>query len=918
MPRGQMEKVKKMLTKSKTTVTVFSVAVLGVSILLALFIAHGLAFAAVGSGGSGGGGGGGAGSPQTRSGHGWYIVSSDSSATGPARFRGSGMGTWADAKALCRAEGASQMVAYIVLTSTERISDAWVYDGYFPENWQGFRGNSGGNWRTASQARAMFNTLPSSERQGFTFGDNVAWFCYNTGSFNLQTRSYVTTDTGSWGADGRDITVRPGTTVYFRHQVQNTGNITASYQGRRDTYAGSWSNGTWGSMSTNASSTWTSTAYSVAIPGNATDGSRYCQRYNTDRTSSSSGTSLTSDQACAVVQHQWNIVPSISITSPPSNNAPGDEIVWRHRITNGGSNQTSGTITYHAQNQGGLGTGNAETWTATNIPPTGLNYREETSTYRITQADIGSTICRRTTATPGASDNNGMVVSDAACVSVPYEYNLVPTISTPSSRSVVESDSRPVDVSGQITNSGPTKSPTNIRWQLSEIVYPPGTVNIPNQSGGVGVAPCSFFTVGNCRSISDGTEADGYGGAGPVGPGNPQPSQTYTSTGQMTDNPPGTAICYAISVQPNSHSSNEWRHSQLHCLIVGKHPKVQVWGNGVQVGRTFSGSTNISAKVAGGIVTKSAGGTFGSWSEYGIFAPSSITLIASGAGLNVPTGHTSANQDAWSAYSFTKRSGTNNYGAYNYNNPSLPDVTTVFSRGNAQQVALSSDPNRHYDVTAIASNPAQNNRSIRPRDADAGTTNITVGASNPTQSLATSQWLVINAQRHNVTITSNIVYANGPFSTTDQIPQLVIIADNITIADTVSRVDAWLIAKNDSTRPTAHGAIATCNQQAGGATSAQWLAATSGPTTTNYESSSADLTVAHCTTPLQINGPVIANKLFLRRTAGSGTLTTAPNRPGDPAETINLRPDAYLWARTQMSPGLVYQVTTERELPPRY
>ena len=181
--------------------------------------------------------------------------------------------------------------------------------------------------------------------------------------------------------------------------------------------------------------------------------------------------------------------------------------------------------------------------------------------------------------------------------------------------------------------------------------------------------------------------------------------------------------------------------------------------------------------------------------------------------------------------------------------------------------------------------------------------------------------MVINAVQHNVTITSNIEYANGPFTNVSQIPQLVIIADNITIAAGVTRVDAWLIAKNDTTAAGvsrgAYGAIATCDQQSGSSGSngmAQWLATPNGSGTNYTASNNSRLTIGHCTSQLRINGPVIASKLYLRRTAGSGPAADS----GTPAEIISLRPDAYLWAREHMSPGLVYQNVNERELPPRY
>ncbi|OYX53505.1 hypothetical protein B7Y92_02790, partial [Candidatus Saccharibacteria bacterium 32-50-13] len=362
---------------------------------------------------------------------------------------------------------------------------------------------------------------------------------------------------------------------------------------------------------------------------------------------------------------------------------------------------------------------------------------------------------------------------------------------------------------------------------------------------------------------------------GTVGTGNPASSQTYNATGQVTDDAPGTKICYVMSVQPYSHSNSNWRHSQLHCLIVGKQPKVQVHGSNIQVGRSFGGSINSSATVEGDRITKAAGGSFGSWAEYGIFAPSDITLVASGSGLNVPTtGHPSSTQRSWSAYSFTKRTtGTDTYGGYSYGNSSLPDITTVFPRPPATPTLVPAGTN-------LTVNSLPKGANIRPNTTQR---NVTVNASS-SPALTSGQWVV-------------------------------------TIAAGVTRVDAWLIAKNDTTAAGvsrgAYGAIATCDQQSGSSGSngmAQWLATPNGSGTNYTASNNSRLTISHCTSQLRINGPVIANKLYLRRTAGSGPAADS----GTPAEIISLRPDAYLWAREHMSPGLVYQVKTEKELPPRY
>ncbi len=594
----------------------------------------------------------------------------------------------------------------------------------------------------------------------------------------------------------------------------------------------------------------------------------------------------------------WSLTPTATVGGGTS---VGDQLTWTHRITNSGPGTTDTAITYNAQNQGHLGTNTVQSWSATGIPGTGTNWRQQTTTYTITQADVGQNLCRRTTVSPQSWNNTGTVNSANACQQIPYDYNLIPTITRPASDTVIESDTRVVPVEGRVTNNGPTKSQTNINWRISQIKYPRGTT-IPNRTGGTGSDACSFFTGGNCTLVTDGTEAGGYG-YGTVGPSNPANYQLYTGDGDLTDDEPGTKICYAMSVQNYNATATDWRHSALHCLVVGKEPKVQVWGGDVMAGRTFSGGIEAGSKVETSLTTKATGNSFGSFSEYGILAPAAINLMASGSGLS--GGHTSATQTNWSAYSFT-RSGTS-YGQYAFTNTQLPDVTSNFPTASAI-----TETNFNLSTTAKG-------RHIRPTDA--AVRNITLTA-NPGNTLGDNEWLVINAIGHNITIANNLIYANAGHTDARRLPQLIILADNITINSNVTQVDAWLIAKNDTTTAGvsrgAFGAIATCDQQSGASGSnglAQWLATPDGSGGTNYDSSpNSRLTLDHCSQALRINGPVMASKLYLRRTAGSGAGTAA----GDPAEVINLRPDAYLWAREHMSLSHIYQTVNTTELPPRY
>ncbi|MFZ1258028.1 MAG: hypothetical protein WAQ25_01000 [Candidatus Saccharimonas sp.] len=128
-----------------------------------------------------------------------------------------------------------------------------------------------------------------------------------------------------------------------------------------------------------------------------------------------------------------------------------------------------------------------------------------------------------------------------------------------------------------------------------------------------------------------------------------------------------------------------------------------------------------------------------------------------------------------------------------------------------------------------------------------------------------------------VTINSSVNAPNGNVSDIDSLEQMVIIANNINITQNVQRVDAWLVASE--------GTINTCSD------------------------APVVLIASTCDKELTITGPVVAKTLLLRRTYGK---TPAP------AETVNLRSDAYLWAYRQSVKQGAWVTRNTKELPPRY
>ena len=258
---------------------------------------------------------------------------------------------------------------------------------------------------------------------------------------------------------------------------------------------------------------------------------------------------------------------------------------------------------------------------------------------------------------------------------------------------------------------------------------------------------------------------------------------------------------------------------------------------------------------------------YGSWGEYGIAATGVVKGIGSGSAF-AGRGLSHATLCSYSFLILTNANGTGTNCSStptptlgNFNTSRIiPDVAGTFPKslatgslaGNVNVTGL----NGVYDGT--------------------GNINITGGT------IAKGQSAIINATGSTVTISGNPTYATDAMNSIDEIPQLVIIADNINIIGDVTQVDAWLVTK---------GSVNTCSDVA-----------------------KADINAVRCDKQLVVNGPVMAGRLLLYRTFGSGNAEDS----GTPAEIFNLRPDAYLWGLSRAASSGRIETTYQTELPPRF
>ncbi len=839
----------------------------------------------VGSGGSGSGGGGGGSWGWTNYGHGWALY--NTSGSGPSK--GFHTGSWSTIKSTCNAANADKIAVYILGTGSSLSSG---HDGGYMGYNYGYSGPWGGGGSVdgsratkiaAGTAKGYFDSLSSYgvSTSGYTWGANVAWFCWD-----FQNKWTLTPSTALSGA-----TPRPGQTATWTHNAKNNGPsstdkaITITRQRAVNSVsATAWATGTqtgWTKSSGWGSGTSLDSAKQFSwSPTQGDDGKKVCERMQVrPRAWNNNGTATTTgSNYCAIAWQRWQVVAGTNVDR--STATPGDTIRWTHTLRNSGGDWTTRAVGWTVSTSpsritgGDANTGTISSGWKTDAASTKII----TKTYTVQASDAGQNLCQKISATPSqrltaASSPGGTVSTANACVSVPYSYDLTPSVNL-NPDGIIDAGTSVVP-DGRVTNEGPTSS-RSTTWQLIKLVLQgDAVINEGSLTTGTQL-PCIRYQTLNpaftsCSVHRNGNSVFPIGAAGtPISGGQDTPAL-------------GTKVCYGLAVQPYNHESsntNTWRYSSLKCVSVGKYPKVQIWGGNLSVGKSFDGEPKQEASVQGK-TSRIGANTVGSWVEYGIFAPGKVEGVASGAGL-AGAGNTSDIARNWNLLTYAN---TNNalpcasggFGCYRVASETLPDPMKAFG---------DMTPVRHIDEDmSLTLQALWSDHGNGVYKVDDNTTLTLGGGSGVSVNDNTlwidpekpqARWMVIDARGANVVISNNLFYAtNDEMKKIRDIPQLIVVAENITIKANVKRVDAWLTATN---------VITTCD-------------------------TSGNLTIDDCDEQLQINGPVVSKELRLRRTAGTGN---------QPAEIFNLRPDTYLWMYRQASSNSTYSVTSIKELPPRY
>lgn len=330
-------------------------------------------------------------------------------------------------------------------------------------------------------------------------------------------------------------------------------------------------------------------------------------------------------------------------------------------------------------------------------------------------------------------------------------------------------------------------------------------------------------------------------------------TRTFTYTAATSEI--GKYVCFIASVAPphdeaRRSAAHAWRHSQMECMLVAKHPKTQVLGSDLRVLGNIRASTSVG-------IGGSPGKTFGSWGEYGVFSAGSNSLAGSGSSYR--NGTPDANPSSNLTFANTTTSPKGNYGTN-----SLPATTTLSDFTNLTSTqALSGD----IDLSTLSS----------------GVYDL-IGNANISGTINFKSRSIIIRSTEDITINGDILVNDSiSYANPSEISQVVIVANKININRGVSRVDSWLLTRSG-------GLVNTCGEV--------------GPI--------GDLDKDSCPTPLQVNGAVITDKLYLRRTGGADAETHAIA-----AEVFNLRASSYMWAYNFVNKQDRAQTTYVKELPPR-
>lgn len=667
--------------------------------------------------------------------------------------------------------------------------------------------------------------------------------------------------------------VRPGETVTVKHSVSKSGKTNDTPRWSANPSRKGPSGGTGTPPDNSGSGTSGTTRFKV--DENTPEGAEFCYS-TTVRPADEKGGSDTSNTECSEVYiPPFQLTPET--TASPAKVRPGEKVTFTHKINATGS---PGPFrwTGNPSREGADG--------GTGLPAT----RTGTARTGTTVLDIdpntpdGATFCYTTSVTP-VNKSGGEETSEKACATVvSTPYNLIPSV-TLDKKSPAE-PGEPIDISYSIENRDSVDNSATVNWQTYGVKVNPGVSVNPIATG-------DLRTNSSAQSMVDALggdanaelfDVDKYKNTQTFSPNST--TKVAGETFQVPNSTPiGTKYCFVVWVTNPTHNPQpNNRYSLATCVNVGKKSRINIYGGDMVVGRKFSNDSiappHLNSSIQTSLTSRTDfNKTFGSWTEYDAYAPGEINGFATASGLQ--GGALTANQDTWSKLTFVNTAGK--FGTFTGSSTigTIPDTARSVIKNLPIARTL-----ENTETSLSINEDTPSGQYVKP------TGNLTLNASQ----LGKGKTISVYVPNGTLTISGNVSYPSDEITSLDLLSQMVIIAKNITINESVTTIDSWLVARqlapggsdDEDEDINKVGVIKTCNVD-------------------------GKLTIDVCNRPLTVNGPVMANQLQLRRTGGEVTASEA-----QPAEVFNLRADTYLWIYNQNTESSRAITTYVRELPVRF
>ena len=407
----------------------------------------------------------------------------------------------------------------------------------------------------------------------------------------------------------------------------------------------------------------------------------------------------------------------------------------------------------------------------------------------------------------------------------------------------------------------------------------------------------------------------------------------------IPDLPAGTTVCLRSSIFPensgidtnwnNPDGNEKWVDSDEKCFTIAKRPSLQVWGGNIYSRGKVSTATSTKYNLAGygeyKIEGKDNPYVFGSFGELGLIASGSVKGLASGAatgyasidanGILSPDPFSSNNTSATAPGGGTKSSICDRSPLTFSNTPcsnetvgELGKTATTSNVENDKTRVLEKlvrelEEGQHTATSpVILNNPEYKQSSgiyyyYNDNDLEIGD-GTQLSADNPVPMPIDNSTVQVVHSENTVLVKDNIAY-NGTYSKYSDLPKLVIYGKNVVIDCRVTRIDALIVADEK---------VVTCNNYSNDIN-----------TTSDVDFKDdiqKHINEAANSSPLKVNGAIVAKTLISNRTYGAATGVNSII----PAEIINFDPTLYMWGNLGDDDGDdngELEVTLTKELAPR-